>query len=341
MTRTQGGSMKLATLKNGTRDGALLVVNREGTHAVKATDIAPTMQAAIEAWDSVEAPLQTLYAALNAGDAEGSFEIDFNMLHSPMPRSYQWIDGSAYLNHIELVRRARGAEMPESFLTDPLVYQGGSDRFLAPREDIAHSSTSFGIDFEAELAVITDDVPYATTAEKAAGHVKLLMLVNDVSLRALIPPELAKGFGFFVSKPPTAFSPFAVTPDELGDSWQDGKVHLDMEVHYNGEWYGNPNAGPEMQFSFFELVQHVTQTRPLRAGAIIGSGTVSNKDRSRGSCCLAEKRMIEKIETGEFITPFMQFGDTIHIDMKKDGKSVFGTIEQKVVEGAVALDNNG
>lgn len=333
--------MKLATLKNGTRDGELLVVNREGTKAVKAAAIAPTMQAAIEAWSRVEAPLRSLYEELNSGRASDSFALDLDALHSPFPRAYQWIDGSAYLNHIELVRRARGAEMPESFLTDPLVYQGGSDRFLAPREDIAHRSTTFGIDFEAELAVVTDDVPYGTTAEAARDHVKLLMLVNDVSLRALIPPELAKGFGFFVSKPPTAFSPFAVTPDELGDSWHDGKVHLDMEVHYNGAWYGNPNAGPEMQFSFYELIQHVTQTRPLGAGAIIGSGTVSNKDRSRGSCCLAEKRMIEKIETGEFKTPFMQFGDTIHIDMKKDGKSIFGSIEQKVVEGAVPLENNG
>jgi fumarylacetoacetate (FAA) hydrolase len=333
--------MKLATLKNGTRDGALLVVNRQGSHAVHASNVAPNLQTALEAWSEVEGDLQSLYAAINAGTAEGAFEIDFDQLLSPLPRAYQWIDGSAYLNHIELVRRARGAEMPESFLTDPLVYQGGSDRFLAPREDIAHSSTSFGIDFEAELAVITDDVPYQTTTENASDHVKLLMLVNDVSLRALIPPELAKGFGFFVSKPPTAFSPFAVTPDELGDSWQEGKVHLDMEVHYNGEWYGNPNAGPEMQFSFHQLVQHVTRTRPLRAGAIIGSGTISNKDRSRGSCCLAEKRMIEKIEQGEFITPFMQFGDTVHIDMKKDGESIFGSIEQKVIEGTVALDNNG
>jgi fumarylacetoacetate (FAA) hydrolase len=333
--------MKLATLKNGTRDGALLVVNRQGTHAVHASNIAPNLQAALETWSAVEGDLQSLYKAINSGTAEGVFEIDFDQLLSPLPRAYQWIDGSAYLNHIELVRRARGAEMPESFLSDPLVYQGGSDRFLAPREDIAHSSTKFGIDFEAELAVITDDVPYQTSTENAASHVKLLMLVNDVSLRALIPPELAKGFGFFVSKPPTAFSPFAVTPDELGESWKEGKVHLDMEVHYNGAWYGNPNAGPEMQFSFYQLVQHVTQTRPLRAGAIIGSGTISNKDRSRGSCCLAEKRMIEKIEQGEFITPFMQFGDTVHIDMKKDGESIFGSIDQKVVEGAVALDNNG
>jgi fumarylacetoacetate (FAA) hydrolase len=325
--------MKLATLDNGTRDGALLVVNREGTHGVSAESVAPTLQAALEDWDASEPALQDLYVAVNAGEAAGAFELDLSKLLAPLPRSYQWIDGSAYLNHIELVRRARGAEMPKSFLVDPLVYQGGSDRFLGSREDIAHASTAFGIDFEAELAVITGDVPYGTTTQEAAPHIKLMMLVNDVSLRALIPAELGKSFGFFVSKPATAFSPFAITPDELGDSWVDGKVHLDMEVSYNGAWYGNPDAGPEMQFSFHQLIAHVTQTRNLGAGTIIGSGTISNKDRSRGSCCLAEKRMIEKIETGEFITPFMQYGDTVHIDMKKDGKSLFGSIDQRVIEG--------
>lgn len=330
--------MKLASQKNGTRDGALIVVSRDGQRGCSAASVAPTMQAALEAWDRVKGDLEALYSRLNAGEVDGAFAIDTDDLLAPLPRAYQWIDGSAYLNHIELVRRARGAEMPESFLVDPLVYQGGSDRFLGPTEDIAHASTSFGIDFEAELAIVTGDVPYGTKTAEAAEHVKLIMLVNDVSLRALIPPELAKGFGFFVSKPPTAFSPFAVTPDELGDAWQEGKVHLPMLVHYNGERYGDPDAGPEMQFSFHQLIQHVTQTRPLRAGTVIGSGTISNADRSRGSCCLAEKRMIEKIETGEFITPFMQFGDTIHIEMKKDGESIFGAISQRVVEGKVSLD---
>lgn len=324
--------MKLATLRDGSRDGVLLVVSRDNQQAVKAEGIAATMQAALDEWEQVEPALQERYEALNAGNAEGAFAVDVDKLMSPLPRSGQWLDGSAYLNHVELVRKARGAEVPATFYEDPLMYQGQSDCFIGPTEDIAHKTEDWGIDFEGEIAVITDDVPYHTSEEDAAKHVRLLMLVNDVSLRGLIPPELAKGFGFVVSKPPTAFSPFAITPDELGDSWKEGKVWLPLEVTYNGEWFGNPDAGPEMQFSFHRLIAHAAQTRPLGAGTIIGSGTVSNKDRSKGSSCLAERRMIEKIEEGEFKTPFMRFGDTIQIEMKKDGASLFGTISQKVVK---------
>ena len=325
--------MKLATLEDGTRDGTLLIVNRAGTHAVKAGPLAPTMQYALERWDEVFGALNERYEALNAGNEPEAFLVDVSQLAAPLKRSYQFIDGSAYLNHIELVRRARGAEMPASFLTDPLVYQGVSDRFLGPREDIVHHSTEWGIDFEAEIAVVTDDVPYRSTSASAGKHVRLIMLLNDVSLRALIPSELAKGFGFLVSKPRSACSPFAVTPDELGDAWRDGKVWLPLRVWYNGERYGDPEAGEEMQFSFHQLIEHVSQTRPLGAGTIIGSGTVSNRDRARGSSCLAEKRMIEKIETGEFRTPFMGFGDTVRIEMTDaTGQSIFGSIEQRVTQ---------
>lgn len=250
-----------------------------------------------------------------------------------MPRAYEWIDGSAYINHIVLVRKARGAEPPATLRTDPLVYQGGSGTFLRPTQDIAHYSEDFGIDFEAEICIVTDDVPMGTTKEDAAKHIKLLMLCNDVTLRNLIPPELAKGFGFYVAKPSTAFSPFAVTPDELGDVWREGRVHLPLETRYNGKLFGNPESGPEMFFSFFDLLQHATRTRNLTAGTVIGSGTVSNEDRSRGSSCLAEKRMLEKIDDGEFKTPFMKFGDHVEIDMKdKAGNNIFGTIAQNVVQ---------
>ncbi|MEC9073361.1 MAG: fumarylacetoacetate hydrolase family protein [Myxococcota bacterium] len=323
--------MKLATLDNGTRDGQLLVVSRDGSRAVQPEGVARTMQDALERWAEVAPQLTALSDALNAGTAEGAMDLDQDRLLAPLPRSYQFIDGSAYLNHIELVRKARGAEMPESFRTDPLVYQGVSDQFLPATADIEHATTDWGIDFEAEIGVITDDVPYRTSTEQAGDHIKLLVLINDVSLRALIPSELAKGFGFLVSKPVSALSPFAITPDELGDSWRDGKVWLPLSVQWNGEWYGEPEAGPEMVFSFHQLIQHVTQTRPLGAGTLIGSGTVSNRDRAKGSCCVAEQRMIEKIDTGEFITPFMQFGDTVRIEMKKDGESLFGAIAQRVV----------
>lgn len=326
--------MKLATQDNGTRDGRLLVVSRDGSTACVADSVAPTMQAALDDWERCEPALQRIFEALEAGTQEQAFSLDVATLKAPLPRAYQWVDGSAYLNHIELVRKARGAEMPESFKTDPLVYQGGSDRLMGPHEDIRHASTDYGIDFEAEIGVITDDVPYGVSAQSALGHIKLITILNDVSLRNLIPSELKKGFGFYVSKPPTAFAPFAITPDELGDGWRDAKVWYPLEVAYNGEWFGNPDPGPEMQFSFAELIAHVAKTRPLGAGTIVGSGTVSNADRSKGSCCLAEKRMIEKIETGEFVTPFMSYGDTVRIEMKgADGNSLFGVIEQTVVEG--------
>ncbi|MCF1440084.1 MAG: fumarylacetoacetate hydrolase family protein, partial [Shewanella sp.] len=252
---------------------------------------------------------------------------------SPLPRAFQWADGSAYVNHVELVRKARGADMPASFWTDPLVYQGGSDSFIAPRADIPLASEQWGIDFESEIAVITDDVPMGVSAADAASHIRLLMLVNDVSLRNLIPGELAKGFGFFQSKPSSSFSPVAVTPDELGDKWQDTKVHLPLVTHLNDELFGQPNAGVDMTFNFAELVSHVAKTRPLGTGAIIGSGTISNYDRSAGSSCLAEKRMLEVIADGKPSTPFMGFGDKVRIEMFDDeGNNIFGTIDQQVVE---------
>lgn len=332
--------MKLASLKHG-RDGQLVVVNASLTKMVSAAEIAPTMQAALDDWANVEPKLQSLYLQLENGEIAGE---DFNQkqCHSPLPRAYQWADGSAYVNHVELVRKARNAVMPESFWTDPLMYQGGSDSFLAPNDNIIMpQADGFGIDFEAEVAVITDDVPMGVTAEDALKHIKLIMIVNDVSLRGLIPNELAKGFGFFQSKPSSAFAPVCVTPDQLGDAWQDGKVHLPLVSHYNGEMFGKPEAGIDMTFHFGQLVAHAAKTRPLCAGSVIGSGTVSNKldggpgkpvkDGGVGYSCIAEIRMIETIEDGKPTTPFMQFGDTIQIEMfDKDGKSIFGQINQKV-----------
>ncbi|PSJ22579.1 2-keto-4-pentenoate hydratase [Halomonas sp. ND22Bw] len=335
--------MKLATLNVG-RDGELIVVSRDLTRAVRATDIAATLQQAIERWDELAPRLEERYTALNAGRAEGAFDLDMAALHSPLPRTYHWADGSAYLNHVQLVRRARDAEMPETFWTDPLMYQGGGDSFLAPTEDIEAVSEDHGIDFEGELAVITDDVPMAVTPEQAAGHIKLIMLVNDVSLRGLIPGELAKGFGFFQAKPASSFSPICVTPDELGESWKDGRVHLPLTVHLNGEKFGEPEAGPDMIFGFPELVAHAARTRHLAAGAVIGSGTVSNPDADGGPgkpvvdggvgySCLAEVRMVEKILHGESRTPFMHFGDRVRIEMfDREGRSIFGAIDQRVVK---------
>ena len=324
--------MKLATLDDGTRDGTLLVATRDGARAVSAAPVAATLQGALERWDAVVGDLRELADELEAGRAAGAFELDVSRLAAPLPRAYQFVDGSAYLNHIELVRRARGAEMPPSFQHDPLVYQGVSDGFLGPRQDIEVGDAGWGIDFEAEVGVITSDVPYHTSEADAGAHIRLLCLINDVSLRMLIPSELGKGFGFLVSKPPSALSPFAVTPDELGEAWRDGRVWRPLDVHWNGEWFGSPEAGEEMHFSFPRLIEHVSQTRPLGAGTIIGSGTVSNRGQQRGSCCIAELRMVEKIETGEFRTPFMQFGDTVRIDMRDaGGVSIFGTIEQRVV----------
>ncbi|HUO81409.1 MAG TPA: fumarylacetoacetate hydrolase family protein [Gammaproteobacteria bacterium] len=325
--------MKLATLKEGGRDGTLVVVSRDLGRAVRAGSMAPTLQAAIDDWASLAPQLAEIYARLNAGAVPGELELDPDTLAAPFPRGYHWVDGSAYVNHVELVRKARGAEMPPSFWTDPLVYQGGSDDFLGPRDDIAVPSEEFGIDMEAEIAVVTDDVRMGTSAEDAASHVKLLMLVNDVSLRNLVPAELAKGFGFYQSKPATAFSPVAVTPDEPGPAWRDAKLHLPLVTCLNGELIGEPDAGEDMTFSFAELIAHAARTRNLGAGTIVGSGTVSNTDRSRGSSCLAERRMLETLEHGKPRTPFMKFGDRVRIEMKDAaGHSIFGAIDQKVVK---------
>ncbi|MGY4040801.1 fumarylacetoacetate hydrolase family protein [Aeromonas hydrophila] len=323
--------MKLATLNNGKRDGALVVVSRDLSRAVRVPQLAATLQAALDEWAELAPKLTAVYQQLNDGACTDAFPFDETACLSPLPRAYQWADGSAYVNHVELVRKARGAEMPESFWHDPLIYQGGSDSFLPPRGTIPMGSEEWGIDFESEIAVITDDVPMGTSPQAAAGHIKLLMLVNDVSLRNLIPGELAKGFGFFQSKPSSSFSPLAITPDELGDDWRDGKVHLPLETHLNGALFGAPDAGVDMTFNFYELIAHATKTRPLGAGCIIGSGTVSNYDRSRGSSCLAELRMLEIIESGQATTPFLRFGDTVSIAMQdRNGMSLFGTILQRV-----------
>lgn len=325
--------MKLATLNNGKRDGALVVVSRDLSRAVRVPQLAATLQAALDEWAELAPKLTAVYQQLNDGACADAFPFDETACLSPLPRAYQWADGSAYVNHVELVRKARGAEMPSSFWHDPLMYQGGSDSFLPPRGTIPMGSEEWGIDFESEIAVITDDVPMGTSPQAAAGHIKLLMLVNDVSLRNLIPGELAKGFGFFQSKPSSSFSPLAITPDELGDDWRDGKVHLPLETHLNGALFGAPDAGVDMTFNFYELIAHAAKTRPLGAGCIIGSGTVSNYDRSRGSSCLAELRMLEIIESGQATTPFLRFGDTVSIAMQdRNGMSLFGTILQRVTQ---------
>ncbi|MEL4271336.1 fumarylacetoacetate hydrolase family protein [Shewanella xiamenensis] len=325
--------MKLASYNNGRRDGQLMLVSRDLTQTVAVPAIAHTMQQLLDGWELLKPQLQELYDALNEGKLPNAQAFDEAKCLSPLPRAYQWADGSAYVNHVELVRKARGAEMPETFWTDPLFYQGGSDSFIAPKADIPLASEDWGIDFESEIAVITDDVPMGVSVENAAKHIKLLMLVNDVSLRNLIPAELAKGFGFFQSKPSSSFSPVAITPDELGPRWEDSKVHLPLITYLNGELFGRPNAGVDMTFNFSQLISHVAKTRPLGAGAIIGSGTISNYDRSAGSSCLAEKRMLEVISDAKASTPFMRFGDTVRIEMLDDnGASIFGAIDQKVVE---------
>lgn len=323
--------MKLSTLKNNSRDGQLVVVSRDLKKAILAAPIAPTLQYALDNWQTTKPQLEELSQALNAGQAEHAFNFDPSKATAPLPRAYQWADGSAYVNHVELVRKARGATMPASFWTDPLLYQGGSDSFLGPRDDILVANEADGIDFEAEVAVITNDVPMETNADTAQRHIVLVMLVNDVSLRNLIPNEIAKGFGFFHSKPSTAFSACAVTPDELGDAWTGDTIQLPLRSFLNGKLYGEPNVGIDMTFGFPQLIAHAAKTRSLTAGSIIGSGTVSNRDRTRGSSCIAEKRMLEKMETGTFQTPFMQFGDKIRIEMKdKDGQDIFGAIDQVV-----------
>ena len=323
--------MKLASLKTGGRDGTLIVVSRDLKRAVAVLDIAPTMQSLLDDWEETAPLLQEVAEHLEQGAMAREFPFDPTTLSAPLPRAYHWVDGSAYVNHVELVRKARGAEMPESFWHDPLVYQGGSDDFLGPRDDILVASEEYGIDMEAETAVVTDDVPMKTRVRAANDHIKLLMLVNDVSLRHLIPGELAKGFGFYQSKPSTAFSPVAVTPDELGDGFTDGTFRLALRTTLNGELFGEPDCGVDMTFTFNQLIEHVTRTRRLGAGTIIGSGTISNYDRSKGSSCIAEKRMLETIENGKPSTPFMKFGDTVRIEMlDRNGQSIFGAIEQKV-----------
>ena len=332
--------MKLATYKDGSRDGQLVVVSRELSTAHYATGIASKLQQVLDDWNFLAPQLEDLYTTLNQGKARHAFPFDPTQCMAPLPRAYQWADGSAYLNHVELVRAARNSEVPASFYTDPLMYQGGSDDFIGPRDPVVCPDEAYGIDFEAEIAVITGDVPMQTTADDAIEGVRLLMLANDVSLRNLIPNELAKGFGFFQSKPATAFSPVAITPDELGDAWQGGRVHLALQSTWNGRKVGMCEAGPEMTFHFGQLIAHICKTRNVRAGSIVGSGTVSNKsvevngqpEWPKGYSCIAEKRAIETILDGKPSTEFMKFGDTIRIEMKgRNGENLFGEIEQEIV----------
>jgi len=324
--------MKLASLKHP-RDGKLIVVSQDLRMAVAIPGIAATLQQALENWAGVADHLKLIYDDLNKGEQlQGIFNFDPTLCAAPLQRAYQWLDGSAYVNHVELVRKSRGVEMPASFWTDPLMYQGGSDVLLGACDDVPLPDEKDGIDFEAEVAVITDDVPMGVTVADAAKHIKLIMLVNDVSLRYLAMSEMAKGFGFMQAKPATVFSPVAVTPDALGSAWQDGKVCLPLVTHYNGNLFGRPNAGVDMVFNFPTLVAHAARTRFLSAGTIIGSGTVSNKDKTVGSSCIVEKRTIEKIESGESVTPFMKYGDRVRIEMLDgEGASVFGAIDQKMV----------
>ncbi len=327
--------MKLASRTAPARDGTLVVVARDLSTAAPVPDAALTLQAALEDWARAAPVLDAVYGALNEGGAQGAFALDASALASPLPRAYQWLDASAYLNHVELVRKARGAEMPPGFLTDPLMYQGGSDAFLGPSDDIEAGSEDWGIDMEGEVAVITDDVPMGVGADEAGSHIRLLMLVNDVSLRNLIPAEIAKGFGFLHAKPASAFSPVAVTPDELGGAWDGARVHLPLRVDLNGAPLGRAEAGMDMQFGFPELIAHGARTRGLGAGTIIGSGTVSNRDRAKGCSCLAEKRTQEIIDRGEATTPFMGFGDRVRIEMlDAEGQSIFGAIDQMVVKAS-------
>ena len=331
--------MKLATYKDGSRDGQLVVVSRDLRSAHYASGIAHRLQQVLDDWTFYAPQLQDLYDALNADRARHPFDFNPAQCMAPLPRAYQWLDGSAYLNHVELVRQARGAEVPASFKTDPLIYQGGSDDFIGPCDDIVVASEAMGIDFESEIAVITGDVAMGTSPEDALDEVRLVMLANDVSLRNIIPGELAKGFGFVQSKPATAFSPVAITPDELGDAWRGGRVHLTLQTTWNGRKVGMCDAGPDMSFHFGQLIAHVAKTRNLRAGTVVGSGTVSNPgaekhgrmDWPKGYSCIAEKRSMEVIQNGKATTEFMQFGDRVRIEMKgKDGHSLFGAIDQTV-----------
>ncbi|KLI98601.1 fumarylacetoacetate hydrolase family protein [Luteimonas sp. FCS-9] len=329
--------MKLGSLKEGGRDGTLIVVSRELATAVRATGVAATLQQALDDWSNAAPRLNALYESLNAGDADGVFDLDVARLAAPLPRAYEFVDGSAYLPHVERVRRARGAEVPESFYTDPLMYQATSAGFYGPRDTVKVTSEDHGIDLEAEIVVVTDDVPMAATPAQAAGHIQLVGLVNDVSLRNLIPGELAKGFGFLQSKPRSALSPVFVTPDELGEAWRDNKVHLPLLTHVNGAWFGAPDAGVDMQFDFAQLIAHAARTRPLTAGTIVGSGTIANADTGKGASCFAERRTVETLEHGAPKTPFLSFGDTVRIEMlDASGASIFGAIEQVVERHAPA-----
>jgi fumarylacetoacetate (FAA) hydrolase len=322
--------MKLASLKHG-RDGELIVVSRDLTRACEASHIVPTLQAALDSWQDVAPKLAECSAGLDAGQSGESFPFDAAQCAAPLPRAYQWADGSAYVVHVQLVRKARGAELPASFWIDPLIYQGGSDNFIGPTDPIRVADEAWGIDFESEVAIVTDDVPMGIPAEAAGGHIKLLMLANDVSLRNLIPAELAKGFGFFQSKTWTAFSPVCITPDELGAAWDGGSIDLPLITSLNGALFGRPNARSGMVFDFPRLIAHAAKTRPLGAGAIIGSGTVANEDRSVGSSCIAERRALETIEQGAPQTPFLRFWDRVKIEMlDAGGHSIFGAIDQAV-----------
>ena len=323
--------MKLGSLKEGGRDGTLVVVSRDLSKAVRANGIAPTLQRALEDWDNVAPRLNALSEALDAGDADGVFDLDMQALAAPLPRAYEFVDGSAYLPHVARVRRARGAEVPESFYVDPLMYQGVSAGFYGPRDPVKVVSEDYGIDLEAEIVIVTDDVPMAVTPEQAASHIQLVGLVNDVSLRNLIPNELGKGFGFLQSKPRSALSPVFVTPDELGAHWHQNKLHLPLLTHINGAWFGAPEAGVDMQFDFAQLVAHAAKTRPLSAGTIVGSGTVANEDTSLGASCFAEQRTVETLRDGKPSTPFMSFGDVVRIEvLDAEGNSLFGAIEQRI-----------
>ena len=323
--------MKLGSLKEGGRDGTLVVVSRDLARAVRAGGIAATLQQALDDWQHAAPRLVALAQALEAGQAAGAFELEMQALAAPLPRAYEFVDGSAYLPHVERVRRARGAEVPESFYTDPLMYQATSAGFYGPRDPVRVVSEDYGIDLEAEIVVVTDDVPMAASAEQAASHIQLVGLVNDVSLRNLIPAELAKGFGFLQSKPRSALSPVLVTPDELGEHWRGNKLHLPLLTHINGQWFGAPEAGEDMQFDFSQLVAHAARTRPLAAGTIVGSGTIANQDVTRGASCFAEQRTVETLRDGKPSTPFMKFGDTVRIEMlDRDGRSLFGAIEQRI-----------
>jgi fumarylacetoacetate (FAA) hydrolase len=323
--------MKLGSLKAGGRDGTLVVVSRDLTTAELAVGIAPTLQAALENWNQTAPRLNAMYEALNQGRGAAMFPLDMHDLAAPLPRAYEFVDGSAYLPHVERVRKARNAQVPESFYVDPLMYQATGAGFLGPRDPIEVVSEDYGIDLEAEIIVVTDDVPMAVSPERAADHVQLIGLINDVSLRNLIPDELAKGFGFLQSKPRSGLSPVFVTPDELGAAWIDCKVHLALSSHINGQWFGSPEAGMDMQFNFAQLIAHAAKTRPLAAGTIVGSGTIANQDEKLGASCLAERRVLEIIADGKPTTPFLKFDDCVRIEMfDRAGHSVFGAIEQRV-----------